>query len=219
MNNNGFISYQIAVYKTNKKLVEFNDKLNAAPFDKYAHIHARADEAEDGKKIYSNIGVVLQDYSNGTGNNIVRVTANISPDEAQYIFSRVQACVETFDFNSEKIFGVPDGKGYSEMTKLRITRASADKDGNVRNYPWYIMIENGKGISAKAATGGTYCQSGSYICVNKGFINLNDLDFFKLMNRVSSYINVWEIVNGSILLRKAKTAVDIDTVASKNCLS
>lgn len=207
MNGNDYISYQIAVYKTNKKLVEFNDKLNPAPVETYAHIHAQADEAEDGKRIYSNIGVVLQDYSNGTGSKTIRVTANISPDEAQYIFSRVQSCAEIFDFNAEKIFGALDEKGYAAMTKLKISRVPVDKDGQIRNYPWFIVVENGKGKAARAATGGTYCQSNSYICTNKAFINLNDLDFFKIMNRVSSYINVWEMVNGSSIMKEAKNAI------------
>lgn len=34
------IDNQIAVYKTNKKLCEFNDKLKVAPVEYYGHIHA-----------------------------------------------------------------------------------------------------------------------------------------------------------------------------------
>ena len=108
MNNNineTRISRQIAVYKTDKKLIEYNDNLNAAPVTAYAHLHAQADDGETGRKIYSTIRVVLQDYSNGTGDNTVRVMANISPDEAQFIYSRVHSCVEKFEFISDKIFG------------------------------------------------------------------------------------------------------------------
>ncbi|MCL2776108.1 MAG: hypothetical protein FWD71_22615, partial [Oscillospiraceae bacterium] len=138
-----YISRQIAVYKTDKKLIEFNDKLNAAPIATYAHIHAQADDSDNGKKIYSNIGIVLQDYSNGTGDNIIRVAANISPDEAEYIFSRLYSGVEKFEFAADKIFGQPDEKGYSKMTKLKIIRSTTGSDGKPRNYPWYIEIENG----------------------------------------------------------------------------
>ena len=52
---------------TNKKLCEFTDKLKPAPIEYYAHMHAQGEEQADGIRAYSCIGVVLQDYSNGTG--------------------------------------------------------------------------------------------------------------------------------------------------------
>ena len=168
-----YISRQISVYKTDKKLIEFNDKLNSAPPAVYAHLHAQADTpsetqlgSDNGRKIYSNIGIVLQDYSNGKGDKTVRVTANISPDEAQFIYSRVYVNVQNFEFNLDKIFGTPDAGGYSTVTKLRIVRAPFDKDNNPRNYPWCVDIENGKGKPAKGKNGGTYCQSGSFVNVD-----------------------------------------------------
>jgi len=202
------VSWQIAVYKTDKKLIEFNDKLNVAPITTYAHIHAQADDGEDGRRVYSNIGIVLQDYSNGTGDKTIRVTANISPDEAQYIHSRINACSEKFEFTSDKIFGQPDEKGYSRMTKLKILRSNVGSDGKPRNYPWYIECENGKGIAEKNKTGGTYCRSKSFVSESKVYINLNDLDFFKLMNRVSSYIRIWESQYGASLMVTGKNAIE-----------
>ena len=73
------IQNQIAIYMTNKKLCEFTDKLKPAPVEYYAHMHAQGEEQSDGFRAYSCIGVVLQDYSNGTGDKTVRVTANLSP--------------------------------------------------------------------------------------------------------------------------------------------
>ena len=61
------IQNQIAVYKTNKKLVEFNDKLKAAPVEYYGHIHAQGEKLNDGSRPRSCIGMILQDYSKGTG--------------------------------------------------------------------------------------------------------------------------------------------------------
>jgi hypothetical protein len=198
--NSNYISRQIAVYKTDKKLIEFNDKLNSAPMTTYAHIHAQADDGEAGRNIYSNLGIVLQDYSNGTGDKTVRVTANISPDEAQYIFGKVKANVEKFEFALDKIFGTPDDSGYSKVTKLKILRAPTDKDGKPRNYPWYIECENGKGVAEKNKTGGTYLKGQSFVSENKVYVNLNDLDFFKLLNRVVSYIKIWESQYGASLM-------------------
>ena len=221
-NNNGkapAVSRQIAVYKTNTKLLEFNDKLNQAPIANYAHIHAQSDDDGNGKRIYSLIGLVLQDYSKSKDDNTVRITANITPDEAQYIFSRAQACVENFEFSSEKIFGDKDGEGYSRVTKLRIARATIGSDKQPRKYPWYVECENGRGVSVKNSTGGSYCKSGSYIDGIKVFLNLNDLDFFKLLNRVSSYITVWESQYGASVMVTGKTELEaqyLEAVKNKN---
>ena len=74
------IQKQIAIYMTDKKLCEFNDKLKLAPVDYYAHVHAQGEKQEEGSRQRSCIGMVLQDYSNGTGDKTVRVMANLSPE-------------------------------------------------------------------------------------------------------------------------------------------
>ena len=118
------IQKQIAIYMTDKKLCEFNDKLKLAPVDYYAHVHAQGEKQEDGSRQRSCIGMVLQDYSNGTGDKTVRVMANLSPEFFAYALSRVSIGVENFDFNEEKIFGEPDSNGLSVVTKTTIKRAS-----------------------------------------------------------------------------------------------
>ncbi|MBQ3257675.1 MAG: hypothetical protein IJA67_09700 [Oscillospiraceae bacterium] len=200
-----YISRQIAVYKTDKKLVELNDKMNLAPMELYAHIHAQGDEAGDGTRVYSNIGVVLQDYSAGTGQNTKRATANLSPDEVRYIFSRARNGVDTFEFHTDKIYGTPDpATGRSKVTKLTIKRATVGPDGKPRKYPWFIDIENGTGIPQKTQIGGTFCQQGSYQSETKIFANLNDLDFFKLFCHTVQYIQAWELANAPSLIRSAR---------------
>lgn len=62
MSEQNYISRQITVYKTDKKLIEFIDKLKPAPTDFYAHIHSFGDKDEEGVKQTSCIGIVLQDY-------------------------------------------------------------------------------------------------------------------------------------------------------------
>ena len=181
MNDNGYLSRQISVYKTDKKLVELIDKLNPAPLELYAHIHARGDDAGDNRRVYSNIGIILQDYSAGTGQNTRRATANLLPCEVAYIFNQVRLNVVQFDFHTDKIFGTPDATtGRSQVTKLAIKRANVGSDGKPRKYPWYIEIDNGTGIPQKTQIGGTYCQANSFQSATKVFANLSDLDFFKL---------------------------------------
>lgn len=122
MSEQTYISRQITVYKTDKKLIEFIDKMKPAPTAYYAHIHSFGDKDEDGVKQTSCIGIVLQDYSKGTRDQNIRVTANISPDEAEYILLQLKNKVLDFELKQEKIFGEPDNNGRAKVTKLRILR-------------------------------------------------------------------------------------------------
>lgn len=205
---NDYISNQIAVYKTNKVLVEFLDKLKTASLSNYAHIHADGEQADNGMRRTSLIGILMKDYSRGTGDHAVTVKANISPDEARFLFNRLKAGFPAIDYKQEKIFGSPDEKGYSQVTKLRIARAEKDSKGKPRNYPWYIEIENGKGLSAQNTNGGTYMKANSYVSAAKVCANLNDLDMFKLLGRTDSYIDAWEKSIGPSLISRAKKAME-----------
>ena len=181
----------IAVYKTDRKLVELRDKLNPSFWGNYAELHGHADVDGNGK-VYSNIGVVLYDYSNGTGNNTVKVYVNVTPEDIYWLYNALTSHTENFELEQTKIFGQPDNNGYSQMTKLRIARAGVDKNGAVRRYPWCISAENGVGIAQHTKIGGTYCKSGSYQSIRKAFINLSDYDFFRLINRTVRYIAQFE---------------------------
>lgn len=206
-NEKNYISRQISVYKTDKKLVEFIDKLKPAPAEYYAHIHSFGDKDESGVRQISCIGITLQNYTNGTGKNIKRVSANISPDEAEYIFNQLQNGVQEFNFQQEKIFGTPDESGRSRVTKLRIIRAVTGSDGKPRRYPWYVEIANGTGEKVKKDNGGIFMKANSYQEQNKEYINLNDMDFYKLMIRVSKYIKAWEATVAPHIITEGKQAI------------
>ena len=171
------IQNQIAIYMTNKKLCEFTDKLKPAPIEYYAHMHAQGEEQADGIRAYSCIGVVLQDYSNGTGDKTVRVTANLSPGFFPFVLSRMQNNLDRFDFTEDKIFGEPDDKGLSMVTKVSIKRTSFGADGKKRNYPWCIQVENGSGVKETTVLGGVHMKKGSYQKGQSVFVNINDYDF------------------------------------------
>ena len=149
------------------------------------------------------IGLVLQDYSKGTGNNTVRVTANLAPEFFAYALSRVSLGVEFFDFYEEKIFGEPDQQGKSAVTKVSIKRASVGKDGKPRNYPWCVMVENGRAVKESTQTGGIHMKKGSYQMERSVFVNINDYDFFRLMQQTTRYIQAWELTMGPKRIREA----------------
>lgn len=213
--NEEFISNQIAVYKNSKTLVELQDKLKVAGMGSYAHIHADGEPGEDGRKMHSLIGILMKDYSNGTGDKAVTVTANISPEEAKFILSRLAAGFQEYSFQQDKIFGQKDSKGYAKVSKVRIIRAPKDNKGAVRKLPWYIEVENGKGIPQQNANGGTYMKANSFISEGKVGANLSDLDLFKLLSRTSSYIDAWEKAIAPPLIKLAKNTL-ADRQASRN---
>lgn len=199
------ISRQIARYMTSKKLIEFRDKLSLPPTANYAHVQANGDKDENGNTIYSNIGIIMLDYSNGTGKNTVSVEANISSDELMFVFAKLNQGVEEFRLSQDKIFGEPDEKGRCKVTKLLIIRAVKDTKGKPRALPWFIQMENGTGIKEKNTnTGGYYIKADSYVMDKKAFINLTDMDMYKVLSRVSSYVSIWELTYAPKQLRMAK---------------
>ena len=202
-NEENRVSTQIAVYKTDKKLVEFIDKLRPASVENYAHLHATTEEDGEGKKLYSLIGMVMQDYSNGTGDKLVRVYANLSPDDVGFLLSRLTAGFQDVDFSQDKIFGKPDASGQSTVTKVLIKRAMIGTDGKPRKFPWYFCIENGTGIAAENKSGGKYIQKNSYKKQLQVFANLSDQDAYRLFNRVVQYVKAWELTTGPALIRQA----------------
>nr|WP_300769707.1 hypothetical protein [uncultured Acetatifactor sp.] len=205
--NEDYISNQIAVYKNSRTLLEFQDKLKVAPIASYAHIHAGGETGPDGRRIHSLIGILMKDYSKGTGDKAVTVCANISPKEAKFILSRLAAGFPEYVFQQEKIFGDKDEKGYAKVSKVRIIRATRDSKGAERKLPWYVEVENGKGIPLQNANGGTYMKPSSFVSTGKVYANLSDLDFFDLLSSVSSYIDCWEHAIAPSLITKAKNAV------------
>ncbi|HJC23232.1 MAG TPA: hypothetical protein H9761_05950 [Candidatus Eisenbergiella merdavium] len=203
-----FISNQIAVYKNSKVLLEFQDRLKAASIPNYGHIHADGEPDTNGRKRHSLIRILMKDYSKGTGDQAITVTANISPEDARFILSRLTACIPEFGFQQEKIFGQTDEHGYCTVTKVRFLRTTKDKNGSPRKIPWYVEVENGKGIPQTNANGGTYMKSGSFISQGRVNANLTDQDLFRLLSRVSAYISGWEAAIAPPLITKAKKALE-----------
>mgnify|MGYP000106063224 CR=1 FL=1 len=205
MSEKRYVSWQIAKYATDKKLIEFTDKLKLPPVEFYAHVQANGDKDANGDPLYSNIGIKLLDYTNGTGNKTVSVEANISSDALMFVFSKLQQGVNTFSMQEDKIFGEPNEKGRCKVTKLSIVRMFKGEGKNEIKYPWNVKVENGTGIKERnSKTGGTYIQANSFVKDAEVSVFLNDRDFFKLLSRVSSYVSVWEVTYAPRRLREAK---------------
>ena len=190
--NEPYVSTQISVLKTDRRLIAFYDKLKTADVTRYAQLHADGEYYENNRKARSLIGLRLLDYSNGTGDRTVSVYANVSPDTLEFIFTRLCAGVPEFSFYQDKIFGEQDQGGYSQVTRLSIIRATVTPNGQPRRIPWIISVDNGKGIAVKNPNGGSYMKKGSFQSNAKIEISLTDADMFHVLNRVVRYIHAWE---------------------------
>ncbi len=193
-----YVSTQISRYMTDKKLVETLANLNVAPPQKFARLHAKGDVIGDNR-VYSVIKLNVQDYSKGTGENMVKANFNLLPSDIMYLFVNICKGIKDFKFEREKIFA--SDKNDATVSKLSIIRSSTDSEGKARKYAWYIKVENGIGEAAKTTNGGTYCKKGSYNALSSVYINLNDEDFFKLMYDTKKFIDIWELTNCPALIR------------------
>jgi len=206
-----YVNNEISTYMTDKKLLAFKDRLNPTTPLNYACIHARGDEGENGRRIYSTIGILARDFSNGKGEHNIKTEANISPAEARYILARVQAGLGFYDgaiFASEKIFGQPDENGYAPVRKLTISRIHVDKEKKPRAYPWVVNVENGVGIKDHNANGGSHCRKDSFIGQSKVGVFLTDQEFYCHLSKVVSFIDIWEVAYGAKLIKDGHVALE-----------
>jgi hypothetical protein len=207
-----YVNNEITTYMTDKKLLAFRDRLNPTIPLNYACIHAHGDEGENGRRVYSTIGILARDFSKGKGENNIKTEANISPAEARYIFARAQAGLGSYDgiiFASEKIFGQPNENGYSPVRKLTIGRIQAETDSKPRHSPWCVTIENGVGIKDHNSNGGSHCRKDSFVSQSKVGVFLTDQEFFCHLSKVVSFIDIWEITYGAKLIKEGHVALEV----------
>lgn len=185
MAENAAVSRQIAVYKTNKCLLETINCLKPAPGETPWHIHAEG--KEEG---YSLIRFNALDYSKGTGDHAVSVYANLIPEDVKYLFMKLCMGYEEVLFEQQKIFNDPSRGGV--VTILRIDRAETNTDGEARRLPWTVDIRNGTGKVAYNKNGGQYCQAKSFREERHVRVLLDDAAFFRLLSRTCAVIDAFE---------------------------
>ena len=110
-----------------------------------------------------------------------------------------------------KIFGEPDKDGYSQVTKLQLGRAEKDSQGRPRKYPWYIMIENGRGIKKPGKIKGSYyLDQASYKCDTSVYVNLRDADMKEMMYWTNRFIEVFSMTAANKMSKACDAFVEED---------
>ena len=191
---------QIVVHKsgTQQRLIEFLDQLKLAPPKDYAGIHAGLlcpTIDPNGRRIYSTIGVVIQEFGVGGKGSSIRVKANISPDDAAYLWNAAKGAQTLppvgFEFSSLKILGEPDCQGFCYTTSFEVSWVGKTHP----DLPWKITIGNGRGRKGYDPAGVIHCLPGTFTPDKRLEILLSRPEFFRLTHRVGRFIELWEFSN------------------------
>ena len=190
-----YVNRQIAVLKTGNYLVELVDNLKPAASYFTAHLHARGDkytdrEGKNKRDESSLVQIFMRDYSNKDAESTA-VYMNLEPERIRWYHNWVSLGVPEYHDSQEKIFGKPDPEGYSIVTKIKVSRQDS-YNGQKKNRPWSILVENGKGIKQEYPNGAIVCKSGSYVPLKKVVANLTDYEFYMLMTRGVKYLDAIE---------------------------
>lgn len=98
-----------------------------------------------------------------------------------------------YTFFQDKVNSYKKGKdGYAPVSRLMVVRSSFRKDGDAAMYPWTVKITTGEAVVAVDANGATTFRANTLRNSNEAYIKLSDRDFFRMMIRVTHFIDVWE---------------------------
>lgn len=182
---------QMALYITNKGVLELNNKLRLCKIGEGSHLHSKP-----GNGNYESlVEIAMVDYSKKES---VFVKANV---KVATIFEWYEeAKMKRANYTPpevQKIFGSPDKEGLCQVTKVKIQRqASYVSHGKtvVKNYPWTISVVNGKAKKKENENGSGAIDGSTYAKEKEKSvsINVNDSDFFAFMYDAVSYIKAWE---------------------------
>lgn len=152
------ITDQICKVQTSKKLIALYDRLRYTSYNSYAQLHAKGEFEE---KVIKFTPLLESPYRITL---VVPVIKNIitrfhlAPEQIQFLLSRVTAGFPEFEWSQSKIFGVPDGNGYSTAQQFFISRHVYNNQQEILTSPWRIQINNGKGIKKKNHNAALICR-------------------------------------------------------------
>lgn len=190
-------SAQIAVCKTQSWLIEAIDLLipTTAKFGPIIHRGEESEAVGDGIHGKSRIRLNIVDYSKGTGEQKIKVYANLTPWRVKYLHHILESYTGNYPFalSEEKILSHTQENGRSPVTKLWIYREDKlDADGKAMKNPWSVTILNGTGVPVKNKNGGIYMQGNSFVETGRGTARLSDIGFFEFVEKCYTYLTIWE---------------------------
>lgn len=102
-----------------------------------------------------------------------------------------------YSYTQDKVNVYKKGKdGYAPVSRLLVTRQTFRTDGSAAMYPWTFKITNGEAVVVERDNGATTFQSNTMRNSSEAFILVSDRDVFRMMLRVTHFIDAWETAYG-----------------------
>lgn len=102
-----------------------------------------------------------------------------------------------YTYSQDKVNVYKKGQdGFAPVSRLSVTRQTFRQDGAAAAYPWVFKVTNGEAIVAEKNTGATTFRSDTMRNKEEGFIRLSDRDVFRMMLRITHFIDAWETAYG-----------------------
>lgn len=83
-------------------------------------------------------------------------------------------------------------EGYAPVSRLLVSRKSFRSDGDAATYPWTVKITTGEALVVEKEDGATTYRADTMRNRQEAYIYLSDRDFFRMMVRITRYIEIWE---------------------------
>lgn len=136
----------------------------------------------------------------------------VSPGIADFTHSQVR-----INIYKKGSGGLP--ADFAPVSRLTITHTPLDKNGRVNNYPWVVKITNGSARVVEASNGATSYASNTYQETQSVFMNLSDLDWFRMMEACRRYIDTFTMCFGIPLVKNGVNQRLSDLADWKNSMT
>ena len=187
-NNYNEITNQAAVERVNGRTIAFYPNLDVPELNSY------------GEGVQGKVKVTIQDYTKGKGDNSIFASFNLDLSDFYYLFQRAKISNMSDPLRRTKIIGWEKEKagkfaGLSPTSKVTISRVPKTADGQPKNYPWIITIQNGYAKAMPGKVAGTFYEgSKTFQVVKEASMQFTDVDFLEKMTQVNNYIQMYKDV-------------------------
>ena len=203
---------QIAKYTTKSTVLDFVDNLKLNAFDSKS-----SQRKSTVHETYSRIKLTIVDWSKGKKENAVVVQYNLEPEQLKAIsylimnnkfefFSYQDSQQKRPSYSKYKVnhYSKNQETGMAPVSRLDITYETGLKVG----HKWKITIENGEAPPIISEEGQVTYNSSKYTSLKRASIYISPIDAVVLMMQVYSYIENFELVNFSNMLKNRNLLIE-----------
>ena len=128
----------------------------------------------------------------GYGTAMKNAAASFAPAKNQTPYLKVARGID-YAYTQDKVNVYKKGSdGFAPVSRLSITRQSFRKDGDAATYPWTFKVTNGLAQVVERDNGATTFRSDTLKNTTEVYIMVSDRDMFRMMTRVTHFIDAWE---------------------------